>query len=77
MRGVVESVNGPPDASRPQWSAGRDHWPVRGGGPRRWQRSSRSAPRGMIYPLLLIAILVMGIATMGVAELWQTQVKRE
>jgi len=31
----------------------------------------------MIYPLLLIAILVMGIATMGVAELWQTQVKRE
>jgi type II secretory pathway pseudopilin PulG len=31
----------------------------------------------MIYPLLLIAILVMGVATMGVAELWRTQVKRE
>ncbi len=34
-------------------------------------------PRGMIYPLLLIAILVMGVATMGVAELWSAQVKRE
>ncbi len=31
----------------------------------------------MIYPLLLIAILVMGVATMGVAELWRTQVKRD
>ena len=34
-------------------------------------------PRGMIYPLLLIAILVMGVATMGAAELWSAQVKRE
>jgi len=34
-------------------------------------------PHGMIYPLLLIAILVMGVASMGVAELWRTQVKRE
>lgn len=35
------------------------------------------APRGAIYPVLLISILVIGVATAGVAELWSTQVKRE
>ncbi len=28
--------------------------------------------RGVIYPVLLISILVMGVATAGVAELWST-----
>ena len=31
----------------------------------------------MIYPVLLVSILVIGVATAGVAELWSTQVKRE
>ena len=35
------------------------------------------SPRGAIYPLLLMSILVIGVATAGVAELWSTQVKRE
>ena len=33
--------------------------------------------RGVIYPVLLISILVIGVATAGVAELWSTQAKRE
>ena len=33
--------------------------------------------RGVIYPVLLVSILVIGVATAGVAELWSTQVKRE
>ena len=39
-------------------------------------RNSKN-PRGVIYPVLLISILVIGVATAGVAELWSTQVKRE
>jgi type II secretory pathway pseudopilin PulG len=35
------------------------------------------SPRGITYPLLLLGILVIGIASSGVAELWSTQVKRE
>ncbi len=35
------------------------------------------SPRGVIYPILLISILVIGVATAGVAELWSTEVKRE
>lgn len=35
------------------------------------------APPGAIYPVLLISILVIGVATAGVAELWSTQTKRE
>jgi type II secretory pathway pseudopilin PulG len=31
----------------------------------------------MIYPILLVSILIIGIATAGVAQLWSTQVKRE
>ena len=31
----------------------------------------------MVYPLLLGSILIIGVATAGVAELWSTQVKRE
>jgi type II secretory pathway pseudopilin PulG len=34
-------------------------------------------PRGVIYPVLLISILVIGVATAGVAQLWSTQVGRE
>ncbi|OGB93813.1 MAG: hypothetical protein A2Z31_02415 [candidate division NC10 bacterium RBG_16_65_8] len=35
------------------------------------------SPRGIVYPMLLASILVIGIATAGVAELWTTQIKRE
>lgn len=35
------------------------------------------SPRGAIYPVLLVSILVIGVATAGVAELWSTQVQRE
>ena len=38
---------------------------------------ARRAPRGFVYPLLLGSILVIGVATAGVAELWTTQIKRE
>lgn len=31
----------------------------------------------MIYPVLLVSILIMGIATAGAAQLWSTQIKRE
>ena len=40
-------------------------------------RLSALGARGVIYPVLLISILVIGVATAGVAELWSTQVKRE
>ena len=33
--------------------------------------------RGAIFPVLLVSILVIGVATAGVAQLWSTQVKRE
>jgi type II secretory pathway pseudopilin PulG len=36
----------------------------------------RGCPRGVIYPVLLITILVIGVATAGVAEVWSTEVKR-
>ncbi len=39
--------------------------------------TARGFPRGAIYPVLLISILVIGVATAGVAELWSTQVQRE
>ena len=39
-------------------------------------RGQRS-PRGVIYPVLLISILVIGVATAAVGELWSTQMKRE
>ncbi|MBI4735663.1 MAG: type II secretion system protein [candidate division NC10 bacterium] len=35
------------------------------------------SPRGVIYPVLLVSILVIGVATAGVAQLWSTQIKRE
>lgn len=31
----------------------------------------------MVYPMLLGAILIISVATMGVAELWTAQIKRE
>lgn len=37
----------------------------------------RRSPRGIVYPMLLGAIMIIGIATAGVAELWTVQVKRE
>jgi hypothetical protein len=44
--------------------------------PQRVARGSRLAarrpPRGIVYPLLLASILVIGVATAGVAELWTT-----
>jgi type II secretory pathway pseudopilin PulG len=39
--------------------------------------STLGSPQGAIYPVLLVSILVMGVATAGLAELWSTQVKRE
>ena len=41
------------------------------------QRGARRSTAGIVYPMLLGAILIIGIATAGVAELWSTQVKRE
>ena len=35
------------------------------------------SPRGIVYPMLLGAILIIGVATTGVAPLWTTQIKRE
>ena len=40
-------------------------------------RNPQLKARGAIYPLLLISIMVVGVATAAVAELWSTQVKRE
>jgi type II secretory pathway pseudopilin PulG len=40
-------------------------------------RSGRRSSRGVIYPLLLISILVIGVATAAVSELWSTEIKRE
>jgi type II secretory pathway pseudopilin PulG len=39
--------------------------------------AARRPPRGIVYPLLLASILVIGVATAGVAQLWTTQIKRE
>lgn len=40
-------------------------------------RRSALGTRGAVYPVLLVSILVIGVATAGVAEVWSTQVKRE
>jgi len=50
---------------------------ARNGPSRRGSRRGRAGARGVIYPLLLLSILVLGVAGAGVAQLWQTQVKRE
>ncbi len=39
-------------------------------------RGGRS-PRGFVYPLLLLSILIIGITTAAVGEVWSTQIKRE
>lgn len=39
--------------------------------------SSRRRARGIVFPMLLGSILIIGVATAGVSELWTTQVKRE
>jgi type II secretory pathway pseudopilin PulG len=36
-----------------------------------------ASPRGIVYPVLLVSILIIGVATAGVAQLWSTQIKRE
>jgi len=41
------------------------------------RRSVLRSPRGIVYPMLLGSILIIGVATAGVAELWTTQIKRE
>jgi type II secretory pathway pseudopilin PulG len=38
---------------------------------------ARRSPRGIVYPILLGSILIIGVATAGVAELWTTQIKRD
>jgi len=40
-------------------------------------RRRATSARGAIYPVLLISIMVMGVATAAVAELWSTQMQRE
>jgi type II secretory pathway pseudopilin PulG len=35
------------------------------------------APRGIVYPMLLASILILGVAMAGVAQVWTTQIKRE
>lgn len=40
-------------------------------------QSRHRPPAGIVYPTLLASILILGIATAGVAQLWSTQVKRE
>jgi type II secretory pathway pseudopilin PulG len=37
----------------------------------------RQPPGGFIYPLLLLSILIIGITTAAVGEVWSTQIKRE
>ena len=65
------------------WSLVIGHWSFGGHGsfgavrPGRAKTARARPPRGVIYPVLLISILVIGVATAGVAELWSTQVKRE
>lgn len=60
---LLLTVGGPPPGARR---------PARG----RRVVLSRS-PRGIVFPMLLGSILIIGIATAGVAQLWSTQVKRE
>lgn len=40
-------------------------------------RRSRFAARGAVYPLLLISIAAIGVATAALAQLWSVQVQRE
>lgn len=61
----------------PHWSSVIGHWSF-GATPGRSAAAGRApSPRGVIYPILLISILVIGVATAGVAEIWSTEVKRE
>ena len=39
--------------------------------------SGLGAPRGIVYPILLGSILIIGVATMGVSYLWTSQIKRD
>lgn len=41
-------------------------------------RTGRRVPApGIVYPMLLASILILGLAAAGVAELWSTQVQRD
>jgi len=33
--------------------------------------------RGIVYPMLLASILILGVSAAGVAEIWSTQTRRE
>lgn len=73
----MDAAHGPrASGSSPRPSRPR-RWAFRGETSPRRPVPAGSAPRGLIYPLLLVSILVMGVASMGVAELWHTRVKRE
>jgi type II secretory pathway pseudopilin PulG len=37
----------------------------------------RQPPGGFVYPLLLLSILIIGITTAAVGEVWSTQIKRD
>ncbi len=60
-----------------QWSVVSGQWTFGTVRPNRPAAARLRSPRGAIYPILLMSILVIGVATAGVAELWSTQVKRE
>jgi type II secretory pathway pseudopilin PulG len=59
------------------WSLVIGHWSFGGTRALGAGLAARGSPRGVIYPVLLVGILVIGVATAGVAELWSTQVRRE
>jgi type II secretory pathway pseudopilin PulG len=42
-----------------------------------WRSARLGTPRGIVYPMLLGSILIIGVATMGISHLWTTQIKRD
>jgi len=41
------------------------------------RRRAAAAAAGFVYPLLLAAIVILGVASAGVGQMWSTQVQRE
>jgi type II secretory pathway pseudopilin PulG len=41
------------------------------------RRSASRAPSGFVFPLLLAGIVILGVASAGVGQMWSTQVQRE
>jgi type II secretory pathway pseudopilin PulG len=60
-----------------QWSVVSGQWSFGTVPPNRPAAVRVRSPRGAIYPILLISILVIGVATAAAAQLWSTQLQRE